>query len=368
MELLRLSEAQKISLNGWDIVKYFETEQEVLEFIQKDLLTTSKGFISENTLTKKIWSDPRLHLWREQKTEEILPKTFQINPYIELKKQNKISTEWLTSTLPICILRANTQDTKNKIIEYEEAEGNFMVETTAHGGLGHLTISDLDVLYCLANVALKKRSDNKGRIPRAFSFYANDILKALGKSKAGENYRSLKESLERLHTCSFKVSQINPVALINGKEASKVDLIHMKFLETTLGAEFQNKKTGMFKVVFSKAFLDTLDFHISNNLFQISKTWLTNNSALMRRIWQYLNVKKHPKKPFKKKESEWIKYLMVTNEPRKIRSQIKTYISKNGANFPYCFNAYKNRNREWIWEFHDWDLALEKEINESEGY
>jgi plasmid replication initiation protein len=85
-----------------------------------------------------------------------------------------------------------------KAIEYTSPDGAVWVKVEAVPAYGMATIWDADILIWAASTLTDMKQRGVNDLPRTLHFYPYDLLKAIQRDVGGDQYKRLKEALERL--------------------------------------------------------------------------------------------------------------------------------------------------------------------------
>jgi plasmid replication initiation protein len=85
-----------------------------------------------------------------------------------------------------------------KHIEYTSPDGSIWVKVEGHQSYGMATIWDADILIWAASTLTEQKQRGLNDLPRTLHFHPHDLLKSIQREVGGENYRRLKEALQRL--------------------------------------------------------------------------------------------------------------------------------------------------------------------------
>lgn len=85
-----------------------------------------------------------------------------------------------------------------KPIEYTSPDGDTWVKVEAVPAYGMATIWDADVLIWAASTLTEMKQRGVNDLPRTLHFHPYDLLKAIQRDVGGDQYKRLKEALERL--------------------------------------------------------------------------------------------------------------------------------------------------------------------------
>lgn len=85
-----------------------------------------------------------------------------------------------------------------KPIEYTSPDGKVWVKVSALPEFGMATIWDADILIWAASVLTEMKQRGVNDLPRTLHFHPYDLLKAIQRDVGGDQYKRLKEALERL--------------------------------------------------------------------------------------------------------------------------------------------------------------------------
>lgn len=83
-------------------------------------------------------------------------------------------------------------------IEYRSPDGSVWVKVEAVPAYGMATIWDADILIWVASTLIEMRERGVTEIPRTLRFHPYNLLKAIQRDVGGEQYKRLREALERL--------------------------------------------------------------------------------------------------------------------------------------------------------------------------
>jgi plasmid replication initiation protein len=106
-----------------------------------------------------------------------------------------------------------------KPIEYTSPDGSVWVKVEAMPVYGMATIWDLDILIWAASTLTEMKKRGVNDLPRTLHFHPYDLLKAIQRDVGGDQYKRLKEALERLHTTTISTS-------IRGDKKPKRGMFH----------------------------------------------------------------------------------------------------------------------------------------------
>ena len=85
-----------------------------------------------------------------------------------------------------------------KPIEYSSPDGAVWVKVEGHQSYGMATIWDADILIWAASTIIDQQQRGINDLPRTLHFHPYDLLKAIQRDVGGDQYKRLKEALERL--------------------------------------------------------------------------------------------------------------------------------------------------------------------------
>lgn len=85
-----------------------------------------------------------------------------------------------------------------KAIEYTSPDGKVWVKVEAVPAYGMATIWDADILIWAASTLTELKQRGVNDLPRTLEFHPYDLLKAIQRDVGGDQYKRLKEALERL--------------------------------------------------------------------------------------------------------------------------------------------------------------------------
>lgn len=85
-----------------------------------------------------------------------------------------------------------------KPIEYTSPDGSIWVRINAVPEFGMATIWDADILIWAASTLTEMKQRGVNDLPRTLHFHPHDLLKAIHREVGGQDYKRLKEGLERL--------------------------------------------------------------------------------------------------------------------------------------------------------------------------
>lgn len=85
-----------------------------------------------------------------------------------------------------------------KPIEYTSPDGTIWVKVESMPAYGMATIWDADILIWAASVLTDMKKNGVNDLPRTLHFHPYDMLKAIQRDVGGDQYKRLKEALERL--------------------------------------------------------------------------------------------------------------------------------------------------------------------------
>ena len=85
-----------------------------------------------------------------------------------------------------------------KPIEYTSPDGAVWVKVEGMPAYGMATIWDADILIWAASTLIEMKGQGQNDLPRTLHFHPYDLLKAIQRDVGGDQYKRLKEALERL--------------------------------------------------------------------------------------------------------------------------------------------------------------------------
>ena len=85
-----------------------------------------------------------------------------------------------------------------KPIEYTSPDGSVWVKVEGHQSYGMATIWDADILIWAASVLTEQKQRGTNDLDRTLHFHPYDLLKAIQRDVGGDQYKRLKEALQRL--------------------------------------------------------------------------------------------------------------------------------------------------------------------------
>jgi plasmid replication initiation protein len=83
-------------------------------------------------------------------------------------------------------------------IEYRSPDGSVWVKVEAVPAYGMATIWDADILIWVASTLVEMRERGVTELPRTLRFHPYNLLKAIQRDVGGDQYKRLREALERL--------------------------------------------------------------------------------------------------------------------------------------------------------------------------
>jgi plasmid replication initiation protein len=83
-------------------------------------------------------------------------------------------------------------------IEYHSPDGSVWIKVEAVPAYGMATIWDADILIWVASTLVEMRDRGVTELPRTLRFHPYNLLKAIQRDVGGEQYKRLREALERL--------------------------------------------------------------------------------------------------------------------------------------------------------------------------
>ena len=91
-------------------------------------------------------------------------------------------------------------------IRYVSPDGAVYVDIFPNPEFGMATIWDADILIWAASVLNTMRKAGRNDLPRTLNFKAYDMLKTIGRSTGGREYRLLRDGLGRLQSTTIKTN------------------------------------------------------------------------------------------------------------------------------------------------------------------
>lgn len=85
-----------------------------------------------------------------------------------------------------------------KPIEYKSPNADIWVKVEGHQSYGMATIWDADVLIWAASKLTEMKEKGVNDLPRTLHFHPYDLLKSIHRDTGGDQYKRLREALERL--------------------------------------------------------------------------------------------------------------------------------------------------------------------------
>ena len=106
-----------------------------------------------------------------------------------------------------------------KPIEYTSPDGAVWVKVEGMPAYGMATIWDADILIWAASSLIEMKERGQNDLPRTLHFQPYDVLKSIQRGVSGQEYKRLKEALERLNTTSISTN-------IRGDKKTKRAMFH----------------------------------------------------------------------------------------------------------------------------------------------